>query len=304
MRESRSADLRSQLGLSPRKREPLNRFVNQIRRTGYTRVVVVEGKSDRRLYWWVSDRLGTGTARVWYAGSISRLLQIYDQRTTLFDSRGVAAAFMADRDLDRLFCTTPEPTDIIWTEGYCIENDLYEGYAKNHLEDLLEPSEVDEFQKMREAIVEWFAFEVEIFSRGEQAHVGKELDWLIPKGQTNIDPDVLLTRNFSAPNKTLVDKLKGSYNLKVAGKLLFQMLARFLGDSTRRRRYPGSQTYTLKQMYEMAGKNTSNSKTERLINEINAELNKQEKAIAAKKSRSAKRKRRKGKSSSSGHLFL
>lgn len=224
---------------------------------------------------------------------LSILLQIYKQKTTLFDNRDVAVAFMADRDLDRLFCPTPQPTDIIWTEGYCIENDLYEGYAKNHLEDLLEPSEANELRKMREAVVEWFAFEVEVFSRGGQAHVGKELDSLVPEGQTNIDPNILLTRGFSAPNETLVDQLKKSYNLKVAGKLLFQMLARFLGDSTRRRRYPGSQTYTLKQMYEMAGKNTSNSMTESLINQINTELNKQEEAIAAKKSRSAKRKRRK-----------
>ena len=99
---------------------------------------------------------------MWYAGSISQLLDIYAQKTTLFDDRGVAVAFMADRDLERLFCTNPQPGDIVWTEGYCIENDLYEGFVKD-LEDLLEHSETKKFQEMRDAVVEWFAFEVAEF---------------------------------------------------------------------------------------------------------------------------------------------
>ena len=303
MRKSRSKDLRNQRNLPTQpSRTPLDRFINQIRHSAQKRAVVVEGKTDRRIYQWMRDRVGTGWARVWYAGSISQLLDIYAQKTTLFEKRGIAVAFMADRDLERLFCTNPQPGDIVWTEGYCIENDLYEGFVKD-LEDLLEHSETEEFQEMRDAIVEWFAFEVEVFSRGEQTHVGKDLDCLVPKGQTNIDPNILLTRGFSAPNEVLVDKLKGSYNLTVAGKLLFQMLARFLDDSTRRRRYPGSQTYTLKQMYELAGKNTSNRRTQRLISEIEEELTKQAKAINAKKSRSGKWKASKRKSPSSGHSF-
>ena len=97
----------------------------------------------------------------------------------------------------------------------------------------------------------------------------------------------LRDRGFVEPNRSLVDELKRTYNLRVAGKLLFQMLARFLGDSDRVRRYPGSQTYTLKQMYEMAGKNTSNKKTQRLIREIEQELAKNENLIAARESKSA-----------------
>ena len=290
MRQSRSKELRNQLGLpvlSAHTRTRLNRIFDRIRRSAQKRMVIVEGKTDKRIYWWVRDRFGTGNARVFDARGIDELLNIYNQKTTLFDDRGVAVAFMADRDLERLFCPNPQPGDIVWTEGYCIENDLYEGYVKDHLEILLEVSETNKFQKMQDAIVKWFAFEIEEFRAGRMHQTGKDLDELVLPGQTQMNPTFLRDRGFVAPNQNLVDELKRAYNLRVAGKLLFQMLARFLGDSDRVRKYPGSYTYKLGQMYEMAGKNTSNSKTERLIKAIEAELDKSEKALAAKKSKSA-----------------
>lgn len=292
MRESRSELLRNRLALPPLSRgtkTELSQLISRIRRSGQKRIVIVEGKTDRMIYWWVRDRFGTGSARVFYAGSISELLKIYHQKTTLFEDRNVAAVFMADRDLERLFCTNPQPCDIIWTEGYCIENDLYEGYIKNHLEVLLEAGEIKNFKRLRDAVVEWFAFEYEEFQIRELASdtaVGTHLKDLVPIGSTRMDSDFLKKRKFRKPDSDLVEKFKSEYNLRVAGKLLFQMLARFLGDFDRARRYPGSQVYKLKQMYEMAGKNTSNRKTKRLIEAIEAELAKGEKAIASKKLKS------------------
>ena len=308
MRQSRTEKLRNQLGLPARLTEtPLDRLRNRILRSGTKRMVIVEGPTDQRIYQWVRIRFSTRRARVLYAGSISVLLRIYDQKTELFDDRDVAVAFMADRDLERLFrrsawsgressplsdseverlfCKCPQPEDIIWTEGYCIENDLYDGYVKDNFQDLLETAEVDQFKNIREAVVEWFAFEVEEFLDGRQHQTGKDLKDLVPMGETNIKADFLTYRGFEDPDPKIVEKLKDSYNLKVPGKLLFQMLARFLGDPARVRKYPGSQTYSLKQMYEMAGKNTSNTKTQRLIEAIDQELSKKERLIAARKSK-------------------
>ena len=292
MRESRSEELRNRLGLRPlqhKTRNRLNRLISRILHSGQKRIVIVEGKTDRMIYWWVRDRFSTGYARVFYAGSISELLKIYDKKATLFEDRNVAAAFMADRDLERLFCTNPEPEDIIWTEGYCIENDLYEGYVKHHLEVLLEPNESKRLEKIRDAVVKWFAFGYEKFQErmlASDTKVGTDLDVLVPQGTTQVDPAFLKDRGFLNPDSDIVDMFKSEYNLRVAGKLLFQMLARFLGDPDRVRKYPGSQTYRLKQIYEMAGKNTSNSKTKRLIEEIEVELTKSEKVISSQKPKS------------------
>ena len=288
MRQSRSEALRNQLGLPTLSRDTrtrLNRLMSRIRHSAQKRMVIVEGKTDKLIYWWVRDRFGTGNARVFEARGIDTLLNIYNQKTTLFEARGVAVAFMADRDLERLFCPNPQPGDIVWTEGYCLENDLYEGYVKDHFENLLETPEASRLQKMRDAIVEWFAFEVKEFRAGRGHQTGKDLDTLVPPGHTQMDTTFLRDRGFVTPERTLVDEIKKAYNLRIAGKLLFQMLARFLGDSARIRKYPGSQTYSLKQMYEMAGKNTSNTKTQRLIEAIDQELVKNEKLIAARKSK-------------------
>ena len=296
MRKSRAKALRNELNLPqvPHRTEveapisPEEKLLSQILHSGQKRVIIVEGKTDKLIYGWMRDRFSTGRARVWYAGSITQLLAIHQEKTTLFDNRGVAVAFMADRDLGRLFNENPHPGDIVWTEGYCIENDLYEGFAKD-LEDLLEDPEVTDFEDMRDSIVEWFAFEVEEFKAGRQHQTGKDLNELVLPGETQVDPAFLKGRSFRPPSPESISELKEEYNLRVAGKLLFQMLNRFLGNPARKR-YPGSQFYTLKQMYELAGKSTSNSKTQRLINEIEEELDKRAKAIAVKKPRSRKRK--------------
>lgn len=306
MRQSRKKELRNKLGLpelSDDTEKRLRKLMSEIRHSGQKRMVVVEGKTDRVLYRWMCTHFGTGDTRVLYAGSIGELLKIHGKKTQLFGGRDVAVAFMADRDLERLFCTNPQPADIIWTEGYCIENDLYEGFVKDNFEILLEVNEKSELQKMRDAVVEWFAFEYELFKKNGRASnpaVGTDLDELVPKGYT-VDPGFLKKRNFEKPNVNLVDQFKSEYNLRVAGKLLFQMLNRILGNPNRKNRFSsaiGSLTYKFGQMYEMSGK-IPNEKTKRLIKDINAELEKQEKAINAKKSRLTQNGHQKPKSGSS-----
>ena len=66
-------------------------------------------------------------------------------------------AFVADRDL-WLFSGIPSDyPEIIWTEGYSIENDLYAGAD---LEKVLNANDVDEHRQVLDSIIEWFAFEV------------------------------------------------------------------------------------------------------------------------------------------------
>ena len=69
-------------------------------------MVIVEGKTDKRIYWWVRDRFGTGNARVFDARGIDELLNIYNQKTTLFDARGVAIALWLTEILNVCFVRT------------------------------------------------------------------------------------------------------------------------------------------------------------------------------------------------------
>ena len=77
-------------------------------------------------------------------------------------------AFVADRDM-WLFSGIPSNYDgVIWTDGYSIENDLYAG---TELENLLDAEEALEHQQLLDAIVEWFAFEVEEYLEGRPFEV-------------------------------------------------------------------------------------------------------------------------------------
>ncbi|OQY57200.1 MAG: hypothetical protein DRR08_02680 [Candidatus Parabeggiatoa sp. nov. 2] len=67
-------------------------------------------------------------------------------------------AFLADQDM-WLFTAIPATyADIVWTKGYSIENDIYAGST---LEKLLDKNEQDDFNKVLDSVIEWFAFEVE-----------------------------------------------------------------------------------------------------------------------------------------------
>ena len=66
---------------------------------------------------------------------------------------------------------------------------------------------------------------------GRQHQTGKDLDEdeLVLPGQTQMNTEFLAGRGFVKPNSKSIHELKGKYNIRVAGKLLFQMLARFFG---------------------------------------------------------------------------
>ncbi len=58
-----------------------------------------------------------------------------------------------------LFTAIPATyADIVWTKGYSIENNIYAGSA---LEELLDKDERNDFKKVLDSVIEWFAFEVE-----------------------------------------------------------------------------------------------------------------------------------------------
>ncbi len=94
--------------------------------------IIVEGKNDEIIYGTLVERLGRFDVGFFSAGSKDTLLHLYEELSeyeNAGDFRHVPVAFIADRDM-WLFRGIPACYDnIIWTEGYSIENDLY-SYAK------------------------------------------------------------------------------------------------------------------------------------------------------------------------------
>ena len=94
-----------------------------LRRTDL-QTVIVEGKDDMQIYQWAERRVGIQKANVLPVGGRETLLAVYKRRS---EFAHLPVAFVADRDLWLFSGIPPGYPDIIWTEGYSIENDLYAG---------------------------------------------------------------------------------------------------------------------------------------------------------------------------------
>ena len=185
--------------------------------------LVVEGDSDVRIYSrWVEQRLlGTYKVNVLNAKGRNNLLKLYEQRNEFVHAPVI---FIADQGM-WLFSGIPKAySDVICTQGYSIENDVY---AVSGVENLLDPTRTSEHWLVREAIIRWFAFEVEEYLAGILPKVNIRLDTLVPEGNTKINKEFLYRRRFRWPRTQITEEISDEYRFNLPGKLLFEMVARF-----------------------------------------------------------------------------
>ena len=240
----------------------VDELVSTLRRSKLP-TVVVEGRDDMQIFRWMEDLLEAHQVDVFGVGGRPNLLAVYDRKSEFVH---LPIAFIADRDKE-LFTQLPVGyEEIIWTQGYSIENDLYAG-ADPSLENLMDPQEAAEHRQLLNAIIEWFAFEVEEFLDGRTPEFNHHCNEVVPQGQTEIDNGFRQRRGFRLPNSELLEKIKDAYQLQLRGKLLFQMLVRFLSKSNRRVKH------SLQGLYEIAFKMTPfHPLMNRLIQEIEQKL--------------------------------
>ena len=230
--------------------------------------VLVEGQEDMRIYRWVEARLGNRAANVLPTGGRDKLLSVYKRRQ---EFAKLPVAFVADKDM-WLFSGIPSNYDgVIWTDGYSIENDLYAG---TELENLLDAEEALEHQQLLDAIVEWFAFEVEEYLEGRPFEVKNHCNQIVPLGQTQIDENFRKSRGFRPPGEEIHRQIRDAYQLQLRGKQLFQMLERCLNARQRGTRY------NISSLHEIAVKLTdSHPLMGKLIQEIERTLTDQKSAL-------------------------
>lgn len=246
----------------PRLNPTVDELVSTLRRSRLP-TIIVEGKEDMQIFRWVEDMLEVSEADILGVGGRRKLLAVYDRRN---EFAHLPVAFIADQDKE-LFTQLPKGyEDIIWTQGYSIENDLYAG-AEPSLESLMNPHEANEHGKVLEAIIEWFAFEVEEFLEGRSPEFDHHCDEVVHRGQTKMDNGFRQRRGFHPPNSALQRQIREAYQLQLRGKQLFQVLVRFLSASNR------SSKHGYHELYEIAFKmTTAHPLMNRLIQEIEQKI--------------------------------
>lgn len=220
----------------------VDELVEALKRSGLP-TILVEGVDDMTIFRWLEEKLGTTNANALPCGNRDNLLALYVRRSEFVKT---ATAFVADRDLWLFTAVPPEYGRIVFTLGYCIENDLYAG-AEAVLKGLMSPGERADFDIILDSIIEWFAFEVEEYLAGREAQTAHHLNEMVPLGTTSICAEFRTRRGLpDAPDAARVARLREHYALEVRGKQLFEVLLRFLSASAR------SAKYSRTALFEMA----------------------------------------------------
>ncbi len=159
------------------------------------------------------------------------LLDIYLRRHEFDDKKVI---FLADKDMWRFEPIPPQFSEIIFTQGYCIENDLF---SNSDVMRLLTPQELSSFERLIGIIGRWFAFQLEIHRSGQlttcESHINEICDFNIQ----DICQTYRQRHRYSEPRLNTINEIMANYELNIRGKQLFQALARFLNAPGRTTRY-------------------------------------------------------------------
>ena len=203
----------------------VEQLVGVLRRSRKPRIVV-EGDDDVIIYRELTKRIGILEGVPLPSGGRKKLLQVYERRS---EFAHVPVVFIADQDMWLFSGIESGYEDVIWTNGYSIENDLY---SDAELERLLDDNETAEHQQILDSISTWFAFAVEEYLAGNAPKLDLHCDEMVPPGKTELDAGFCTRQGFRIPNAEQVQQIRSAYQLLLRGKQLFQLLVRFLSKPT------------------------------------------------------------------------
>ncbi len=204
----------------------LDEIVETLKRSSLT-TVLVEGKDDVMIYRWIEDELGIQNASFLPCGGRENLLKVYERRNEFSQLKAI---FVADKDAF-VYINPPEKySEIIWTFGYSIENDLYYG---RKIEQLLSQDEKFIFLQSLNSFIEYYAFEIDSFLNGSEFSFRNHPQRIICETTNQVKEDFLISIGFSAPNEETKRRLTENYDVLIRGKSMFALLTRILSNSKR-----------------------------------------------------------------------
>ena len=193
--------------------------------------VLVEGPKDVKFFRGIEEIIGSLNASFLDCWGRGVLLSIFKRRSELGN---VNLCFVADRDMWIFTGVPPEYSDVIFTEGYSIENDAYQD---SNIEQLLKSKEKPNHGILIGELCRWFAFQVEEFIALRPHRADPGLDFLIRKPGFTCHPDALVAHGFRDPDPALHQSIFCEYKRRLRGKLLFEVLVRFFHAKNRKPRH-------------------------------------------------------------------
>lgn len=189
--------------------------------------VLVEGNGDMRILRRIEHIVGAHQLNFLSCGGRTNLLAVFEQRSKF---QGKKVAFYADKDLWYFTGVPAEYADIVFTYGYCVENDLYYD-GKPLLDGLLEARQRTLLEGLMLRVAKWFAFEVQSAQLGLTAYLSK-FSILNPDivATTSIEfqPTFLEQRQFQEPDAGILQLALNHHFSGLHGKLIFDCYFKIL----------------------------------------------------------------------------
>lgn len=200
-------------------------IISSLKRTSIP-TVLVEGKDEAAVYRWLESKINIDDIDILTCSGRETLFRVYKRRNEFMPA---TVAFIADRDM-WLFTGIPEEfhSEIIFTSGYSLENDLY---VRELFEGLLSKEEKGHFDALISELCTWFAHEVDRFKTNNASLCDFHINQICPDRE--LCDDFKRSIGFIEPRLEDANQILERYSEALRGKNLFQALLRFLSASKR-----------------------------------------------------------------------
>lgn len=200
--------------------------------------IIIEGTDDVMIYRWILDDIGY-TSYLEPRNGCNCVKRLYDRRSEIKNTNVI---FICDKDTIVYTGVIPKGyEDIIYTTGYSIENDLYQGRTIE--KQLFENKDSELFEKALNSFLRYYACELEKFRRGEVFSFQEKPEAIID--HTDYSLRLTSLTDFKEPSSTTISYLKSDYDVLIRGHSLFKLVGMILHRKNRDPKYPEKALYEM-----------------------------------------------------------
>ncbi|HEA3289566.1 TPA: DUF4435 domain-containing protein [Pasteurella multocida] len=200
--------------------------------------VLVEGKDDMIFYRRVEEELSELGIDILPAGNKEKVLRLREK--VLLEKLPLPIAFIVDKDLWVNY-GIPEQyqnNEIIMTNGYSIENDLF---IDGELLSLLNQSERSQFDSELEYFIKWYALAIDRNVNNRKSNEDEKYSFRHNPNKLLDDKrfyiqETMLIKDEAYP-RTLRDSILSNYKTDLRGKSLLGLLLRQLSKKDRKTKF-------------------------------------------------------------------
>lgn len=221
-------------------------------------VVLVEGDSDVIWYREFEPELNDKIL-LFPVGGRKQLFEVYKRR----DEIRPRVAFVADKDMMIFDGVPDEYRDVIFTEGYSIENDILKN--SNLVQCLFSDKDRRRLLKAKPPLARWFAFCVECLRRLSSADMTASPQCVLNERDEDIRDEYKSKIGYFEPSTLLVQDILDDFETKFRGKNLAKLYAYIF---SKRKNSADGEKYRDSQLLEISSKDPNSPVRKRFAESV------------------------------------